>query len=386
MASDEGRGSEEPGRTVKPATVSKAPPQGRKFPCWQCGAKLDFNPEAKALKCPYCGFVEEIKSAGEVVERDFEQFQKKHSGANITITGRSEQVRCTGCGAVILLEDKVVTEQCPYCATHLENKPESAAGMIAPESVLPFDLDPRHARVEFDKWIHNLWFAPNQLKKLADLGRLSGVYAPFWTYDAMTYSNYTGQRGDNYAVTETYVETDAEGRQHTRTRTVIHTNWTWVSGEVQHFFDDVLICASRSMPLELVDPLEPWDLNKLRPFQPEYLSGFKTERYAIGLEGGFSSAKAVMEGTIQHLVRQDIGGDHQRIESLQTHYLGVTFKHVLLPIWIASYRYHEKLFQILINARTGEVQGRRPYSAWKIAMAAVGVMLLIGLMVYLFTR
>ena len=128
---------------------------------------------------------------------------------------------------MILLEDKIVTEKCPYCATHLENEPEAAAAMIAPESLLPFGLDHRKARAEFDTWIHALWFAPNQLKKLADLGQFAGAYVPFWTYDSMTYSDYTGQRGDNYTTTETYVETDSKGRQHTRTRTVVRTAAIW---------------------------------------------------------------------------------------------------------------------------------------------------------------
>jgi predicted RNA-binding Zn-ribbon protein involved in translation (DUF1610 family) len=361
------------GPTAKPPTVTKAPPTGRKFPCKQCGAKLDFDPSAQSLKCPYCGHLEEIHAHGEITERDYEEYLKHHD--DVTIHGHSQQVRCTGCGAMLLLEDKIVTEKCPYCATHLENEPEAAAAMIAPESLLPFGLDHRKARAEFDKWLHSLWFAPNELKKLADLGQFAGAYVPFWTYDSMTYSDYTGQRGDNYTTTETYTETDSEGRQHTRTRTVVHTAWTWVSGEVQHFFDDVLICASKSLPIDMVVELTPWDMNVLTPFQPAYLSGFKTERYATGLEEGFSYAKNIMDGTIRNLVIQDIGGDHQVIESLKTKHVGVTFKHILLPIWIASYRYHNDLYQIMVNARTGEVVGRRPYSVWKIVLLVIAILL-----------
>src|SRR5439155_6541649 len=113
--------------------------------------------------------------------------------------------------------------------------------MIAPESLLPFALEQRQARGAFNQWIAGLWFAPNELKELANLGQLSGVYLPYWTYDSMTYTQYSGQRGDNYQVVETYTERDAQGNLVTRQRTVTHINWTWVSGEVQHFFDDVLI-------------------------------------------------------------------------------------------------------------------------------------------------
>src|SRR4051812_24562296 len=96
----------------KPPTLTKAPPPGRKFPCAECGAKLDFDPTSRALKCPYCGHVEKIApAAGAVEEHDFEAFLKKHVGVEVAaIPGRSEQVRCTGCGAAVLLEDKMATD------------------------------------------------------------------------------------------------------------------------------------------------------------------------------------------------------------------------------------------------------------------------------------
>src|SRR4051794_33153601 len=145
---------------AKPPSLTKAPPTGRKFPCAQCGAKLDFDPSSRALKCPYCGHVEEIQpDGGTVEERDFEAYLQHHAGVRVTIQGRSEQVRCTGCGAIVLLEDKLATDRCPYCSTHLENKPEAAEEMIAPESLLPFAVDQRQARAVFAQWIAGRWFA-----------------------------------------------------------------------------------------------------------------------------------------------------------------------------------------------------------------------------------
>jgi DNA-directed RNA polymerase subunit RPC12/RpoP len=372
----------------KPPTMTKAPPAGRKFPCPACGAKLDFDPSSRALKCPYCGHVAQIQhDTGGVEEHDFEEFLKHHVGVNKTaIPGRSEQVRCTGCGAVVLLEDKLATDKCPYCSTHLENQPESAEEMIPPESLLPFAVDQRAARAAFEQWLAGRWFAPTELKKLADLGQLSGVYVPFWTFDSMTYTHYTGQRGDDYQDTETYTETDSDGNTVTKTRSVTRTRWTWVSGEVQHFFDDVLVCASKSMPDELVVTLEPWDLKDLEGFRPEFLSGFKTERYAVGLQDGFGKAREVMDGTIRRLCCQDIGGDHQTLSEVNTKHLGVTFKHLLLPVWVASYRYRDKLFQILVNARTGEVVGRRPYSVAKILSLIAAIVVLVILAWYLIAK
>src|SRR5262249_9700549 len=192
--------------------------------------------------------------------------------------------------------------------------------------------------------------------------------------------------GDDYQATETYTETDADGNTSTKTRTVTRTNWTWVSGEVQHFFDDVLVCGSRSVPSDLVTTLEPWDLDKLAPFKAEFLASFTTERYAVGLEEGFGIARTIMDGTIRQLCCQDIGGDHQRLDEGNTKHLGVTFKHWLLPVWLASYRYRDKLFQILVNARTGEVVGRRPYSVAKIVSLIVAIVLAAALIFFVVSR
>lgn len=368
---------------VKPPTVTKAPPPGRKFPCPSCGARLDFDPSAAGLKCPYCGYQQAITNdeTAEIVERDFMEYLGKEESKGSAIPGRSSQCRCTGCGAVVLLEDKVATEACPFCGTHLENAPEAAEAMIQPESLLPFAIDLRKARDRFDQWISGLWFAPTELKKVANLGQLSGVYLPYWTYDSMTVTSYEGQRGDDYTEWITQTRRDADGKEVTETVPVTRTNWYYVSGQVQHFFDDVTVAATHSVPLDLVSQLEPWDLDKLDPFNPEYLSGFKTERYAVGLREGFDAAKGKMEPIIVGLIRADIGGDHQQISDKRTRYSGITFKHLLVPTWLAVYRYHDKTFQILVNGRTGKVSGYRPYSWTKIAVLVLGILAAVVLLI-----
>jgi DNA-directed RNA polymerase subunit RPC12/RpoP len=373
----------------KEPTLSKAPPKGKLFPCLNCGAKVEFDPRARALKCPYCGYTSAVEDAGESVEeRDFDEYASK-LGKGARIAGRSHQTKCGACGAMVLLEDKVVTDKCPFCGTHLENKPEAVEGMLPPESLIPFHVDLRAARGAFDKWLGNLWFAPSELRRIANLGQLTGVYIPYWTYDAMTYTKYRGMRGDDYQETEYYTERDANGNEVQRSRTVTKTNWYPVTGEVQHFFDDVLVCGSKSIPEHLIAGLEPWDTGELEPFQDAFLAGLKTERYAIDLKAGLVIAKEMMQPTIHQLIRQDIGGDHQRIESTNTKYLGVTFKHCLLPVWVAHYHYHETLYQILINGRTGKVSGERPWSWLKILRLVAIILLVIGLIIgvmYLFSK
>ncbi|HEY3965104.1 MAG TPA: hypothetical protein VGM05_11185 [Planctomycetaceae bacterium] len=393
----------EPDRQVPDSAADAAEKSatGRKFPCPGCGAKLDFDPSQRALKCPYCGYAEEIAPTSEAVrERDWEEYWQHANDQGSTIAGRSSEVQCKACAAVVLLEDKVAADRCPYCGNDLENKPVSAKSMILPEGILPFRIDQKTAVNGFKRWIEGRWFAPGDLKQLANLGRWAGIYVPFWTYDSMTYTHYTGQRGDNYQELETYTEpetyftTDSNGNQVSQTRMVTkqrmvtRIRWWPASGDVENFFDDVLVCASHSIPADLMNQLEPWDVHNVESFRPEFLAGFQTERYTVDLNEGFEHARGIMDGQIRTLCCRDIGGDHQQLHTVSTQHTAITFKHILQPVWLAPYQYRDKTYRIAVNARTGEVVGTRPYSYWKpvlwilaiLAVAAVvaGIAALVG--------
>ena len=154
----------------KEPVVTKAPPAGRKFACSSCGARLDFDPSSRGLKCPYCGFEQKIErgDSAEIAERDYADYLDREEANGRAIPGRASETRCPGCGANVLLEDNVATDKCPFCATHLDTQPEAAKAMIPPESLLPFAVDLREARNAFTAWLGSLWLAPNALRKLAE--------------------------------------------------------------------------------------------------------------------------------------------------------------------------------------------------------------------------
>ncbi|MCY2964029.1 MAG: hypothetical protein NT069_10360, partial [Planctomycetota bacterium] len=271
-----------------------------------------------------------------------------------------------------------------------ENKPGAAHDMILPEGILPFKVDAKRAAESFKSWIQGLWFAPTALKDAVQLGHFAGVYVPYWTYDSQTYSQYQGERGDNYTeyitvmVNETYFESDGKGGQVARTRMVpqiqpvVRIRWSPASGRVDHFFDDVLICASQSVPADLLEQVGPWDLSNLEPFHDRFLAGFQTERYTIDLKEGFGLARSAMDQQIRNLCLRDIGGDHQRLHSVRSQYTAVTFKHVLQPMWLAPYHFRDQTYRLLINGRTGKVAGTRPYSFWKIFLFVLLMLVIIG--------
>lgn len=345
------------------------------FACDSCGAILRYAPGTTALQCEYCGHENTItEPEGSVDELSFEAGLAAGTAADDLIQART--VSCGACAAEFTLDDRVTSDSCPFCGHNVVLEPQTHS-MLKPGGVLAFALDAKEARERFKGWIKSLWFAPNNLARFAKANdAFNGIYVPYWTYDCSTTSHYSGQRGTNYTTTERYTTT-VNGKSVQRTRTVVRVRWTPASGTVARPFDDVLVLASNKLPRKYTEKLEPWDLQALSAYTPAYLSGFRAERYCIGLSEGFTFAKQIMDRVIRDDVRRDIGGDHQRISRLSTRHDGITYKHILLPIWVAAYRYGGKPYRIVINGRTGEVQGERPYSWLKIA-AAVLVAAAIG--------
>ncbi len=368
---------DEPLAHSDPIEEATATTEIHQFPCGQCGAKLSFAPGVDALKCEYCGYENEIEQeATAIQELDFRDYLSQLAeGSDLEEVAT---VKCGHCGADLDRPPNLDSFRCPYCASNIVAS-ESSPRLIKPKSLLPFHIPRKDAREKFRGWIKGLWFAPNDLKSYARSdSRLTGVYVPYWTYDCDTTSHYTGMRGEDYYTTETYTTT-VNGKTVTRTRTVRRTRWYSASGTVQNRFNDILILASRSLPKKHAQKLEPWDLNHLEPYQDEFLAGFRAERYQVQLDEGFGEATPIMETVIRQAVRMDIGGDRQIIHSLSIRHDNITFKHILLPVWISAYRYRDRVFRILINARTGEVQGERPWSIWKIVGAVLGGLATIAL-------
>ncbi|MFN3557315.1 MAG: hypothetical protein ACK4VN_15250 [Bacteroidales bacterium] len=351
------------------------------FACTSCGADLKFTPGTTLLKCAHCGNENEIpQTEVQIEELDFHAFLEKKAEEQPELT--QHFVKCDNCGATSTLEPHIRSASCPYCSTPLVVENAHDEKVIQPRLILPFKLTKEQAREQFKKWISKLWFAPNKLKKATlNFDHFKGVYIPYWTYDTDTQTAYTGQRGDHYYVTVPYTVVE-NGKTVRKTRTERRTRWSFTSGSVNEHFDDILVVATRSLSEKHIYELEPWDMENLANFERSYLSGFITEKYQIGLEEGFDIAKSIAKRTIDNSIRRQIGGDVQRILTSSTRYDNITFKHLLLPVYVSAYRFKKKLYQFIVNGRTGEVQGERPWSIAKIATLVVAI-LLAALGIYL---
>ena len=349
--------------------------KGRIFPCEGCGADLEFAVGTQHLKCPYCGFEKDLEFQAEAVvaEQDFASMLARLQDlrrAGVQDEQQTSEVRCSSCGGQVVFTGTLTSTECPYCASPIQRENIHISEFRVPvDGVLPFLIDHERAARELREWVKSLWFAPNEFKQKGVTGKFQGVYEPYWTFDFETYTRYAGQRGDHYYVT---VGSGKDERREQR------TSWSSASGAFHRFFDDVLCFASKGLPVWMTQALEPWPLEACQPFNQQVLAGFLARTYDITIEEGLQDARERAEAALSQDIRHRIGGDEQRIDRQHTQYNAITYKHLLLPLWLLAYQYKGKLYQVAINGGTGEVQGERPYSAWKIFFAILAGILAAG--------
>ncbi len=358
----------------RPGWTDRVPADGNDdphvFPCDSCGADQEYFIGKRSLRCPFCGYVKEIPlEERDIVERDYQEtLHQLLRRSEPDATAEGDRAQCSSCSAEVVFEGSVTSSECAYCGSPIQRAHVHLnEGRIPVDGVLPFSVDKTQAKSALGRWMGSLWFAPGKFKKQAKLGRFEGVYLPYWTFDTMTFCQYSGQRGDTYTVTR------GSGKNR---RTEVKVRWTPKSGRFQRFFDDVLTLAARNVPIPLLRKLEPWPLERCVPFQPEYLAGLQARTYDNELHEGFEAAEARIQTALQADVRARIGGDRQRIHSLESRHDAITFKHLLLPLWLLTYRYGSKTYQVVVNAETAAVHGERPWSVVKILLAILAAGLL----------
>jgi predicted RNA-binding Zn-ribbon protein involved in translation (DUF1610 family) len=366
---------------VETALAGSAAVEEHRFPCPACGADLRYAPEIDALKCAHCGHEEKVpENRGRVPELDLRAVERNALPASETVAMRVAQ--CPSCGARIEFDAAIHARECPFCASPIVTD-TGIERQIKPQAQLPFLVSEAEARGALKSWLGRLWFAPSDLRAYARADRaLDGIYIPYWTYDAETRSTYTGQRGTVHHVDRPVV-TVVNGRRQTAMRTTAEVRWRPAAGRVARRFDDVLVLGARSLPKDFTDRLEPWDLSALTTYDPRFLAGFRAEGYTIPVDEGYGEARRIMNAVIESDVRRDIGGDRQQVGRVETEVGALTFKHVLLPIWVAAYRYRGRSFRFVVNGRTGAVHGERPWSPWKLGFV-VAIAVVIALLIALF--
>jgi len=345
-----------------------------KFACPACGGEANWNAAQQKLICPFCGTQSPAKldATGAVLEHDLAT--ALHGiGADERASGIDRrEVKCQSCQAISLFDPKRQAQNCEFCGSAQLVPYADAKPALRPESVLPFVIDESSARDRIRRWYGKLWLAPNALKKRALTDTVKGIYLPYWTFDAHADAEWTAEAGHYYYTTESYVQNGQ-----TQTRQVQHVRWQPAAGHVSHFFDDDLVCASVGVHPRLLRDIEPFPTPSLTPYDAAYVAGWVVERYQIDLAAAAQRARAAIDAKVQTLCAAQVGGDTYRNLNVNTTYSGQTFKHILAPVWLMSYKYGARVFQCVQNGVTGAVAGEYPKSPWKIALLVFVVLIVV---------
>ena len=344
------------------------------FKCPSCGSFMVHKINSFNLVCTSCKTTKAIDAT--VYTRAKRSI---YNAQNIPASSEIKVVDCPGCGADIEFKKQQISTSCPYCDTPLVTLP---INNIKPYSILPFSVDTVTAKEIFKNWLGSLFFAPNNLKKLLDFEhKFKPVYLPYYSFDSKTFTNYSGERGDAYYV-EVQREVYIDGKPQIVTELERHINWNYVSGSTNRDFYDILINSKSDLP-DIVKQVSNFDLNRLMLYNPAFLSGFESYEYNRELESCYQEAKAYMDSVINNDVLYSIGGDEQRVHSIDTQYNKEMFEVTMLPIWISSFDYNSKQYNIAINGVNGEIIGERPYSYTKIIITILIVAMIILSLFYL---
>ncbi len=365
---------DEPDAPAQSASAPLPPPaQGDRFPCPSCGGELAWEPGAQKMRCTYCDNLVAVPQRGEfqAEEHDLLAFLErvpKAEGYGVTLQAFS----CKQCGATVQAPPggrRDIT--CPFCASaYVAEASAPAEGVIQPESLIPFKVDKTKSQGMFREWLGSGWFRPNDLKNLGRLDRVAGLYLPFFTFDAHAESAWEAMAGYYYYVSERVAEVE-NGRTVYRDRQVRKVRWEPASGRRADDYDDVLVPGVQQDRLDLILKVYPYDTTQLAPYSPMYLAGFGILNADMALKTVYLIAKRNMEQDQVERCSKDVPGDTQRELSVRTRLSEQTFKHLLCPLWIGSFKYKGKVFPFVINGQTGRIYGEKPWSWVKIFFASV---------------
>lgn len=331
------------------------------LPCPSCGSQLAYSAEYKKITCAHCGYKEEIdNSKDKVVEQSLAEAVNKVPDFVPEKSGK-KVFDCENCGAKFMVESDKVKVKCGFCGSAKVNLEAFDHQYIQPVGIIPFYVSRDEAEQVFSKWIRQGWFHPNKLKKLAAVEDLHGMYIPFWTYDAQTFSEWSGEAGYYYYET---VTVRIDGRM--QTKQVQKTRWQYRNGQLSHFFDDILVVASGGLEQRHIERVLPFRLEEVVNFDPRLIFGWESEIYSLEVDKGYQVADQIMDNKIRNMCSAQLGGDTQRNLHVSSEKQSQTFKHIILPLWLCSYTYNNKTYHFTINGQTGRVNGKKPVSWFKI--------------------
>jgi Zn finger protein HypA/HybF involved in hydrogenase expression len=346
----------------------------QKFHCPACGAEANWNPAKQALICPFCGAespatLTTLGADTVIVEHDLAAALRAIPDSSRGWQAPKISVRCQSCQAISVFDADVVGRRCDFCGSTALVPYEEVKDPFRPESLFPLQISESQARDLIRRWYGHQWLAPSNLNAKALTDTVKGIYLPYWTFDAKAEAQWTAESGQF-----SYVR---EGN-----RQVQKVSWRPVGGALSHAFDDALVCASVGVDPGKLRRIEPFPTGSLVPFDPGYLAGWTVERYQMDLVLAAERGRQEMLSELRQLCAQQVPGDTYRNLVVEATFHDQTFKQILAPVWLMTYVYGGKSYQVVVNGVTGTLAGSRPYSWIKVTLLLLALLLVFLLYAY----
>jgi hypothetical protein len=354
----------------------------QKHACPACGAQAEWNPAKQKLVCPFCGTESPYaidRETGKVTEVDLVTALRELPEDERGWQTATRSVQCQSCRAVMVFDPSRVGQNCEFCGSPALVDYQEIKSPIRPQGVLPFRIDRNRVRDDIRSWWRSKWFAPGRLARAALVDTVHSLYIPYWTFDARVHCPWEAEAGHYYYV-------DVERRDSKGNRVIHkerHTRWEPAAGVVDRAFDDDPVPGTQGLPLDLLRQVEPFPTAEVVPYDTAFLSGHVVEHYKVVLIDAAEQSQQQMIAALQRLCAAQVPGDTHRNLRIFPVFSGRTFKHVLVPIWLLTYTYGARTFQVIANGSTGRLAGRYPLSVWKVLLAILAAIVVVAVLVML---
>jgi hypothetical protein len=351
-----------------------------KHACPACGAQAEWHPGKQKLVCPFCGTESPYvidRETGQIAEVDLVTALRELPDEERGWQTATRSVQCQSCRAVMVFDAARVGQNCEFCGSPALVDYQEIKSPIRPQGVLPFKVDRNKVRDDIRHWWRGKWFAPGRLARAALVDTLHSLYIPYWTFDAKAHCPWEADAGYHYYV-------DVEGRDSQGRRVVRkeqRTRWEPASGVVDHAFDDEPVPGTQGLPMDLLRQVEPFPTQEVVPYDTAFLSGHVVEHYKVVLLEAAERSQQQMHAALERLCAQQIPGDTYRNLRIFPTFSRRTFKHVLVPVWLLSYNYGAKAFQVIVNGYTGKIAGKYPISWWKVLLVILLALIVVAIVI-----
>ena len=333
--------------------------------CPRCGGELQFDPALDKLKCIYC----DSTFTAEEVEAAFAEKEKKtleHSADGASEgTGDMNSYTCSNCGAELMTDANTAVMRCPYCGNSTV-APSQFEGNLRPEMIIPFGFTKEQLISNYKAYYQKRFLVPRSFINNNEIEEIQGVYVPFWLYSG---------KAD--------IDASYEGRTETKSGDTKTIKYYDVKRAGTLDFENVPADASKRMPDDLMDSIEPYNFEGVKKFSITYLPGFLAERYDVTADEDRARTEERVKNTISNKARDTAEYDGLDCKKEEINVTYSKESYAMLPVWYFTSKWGDKNYSFAMNGQTGKLIGDLPISIPKLIITGVIAFVIPFVILYL---